>query len=151
MTFTDFAGVTLNGHAKTTDATWSIAGISDARGRGDGWRLNLTFTILREYDDVVLMDYVPGGRIILPNSVAVLTAPVVNLDDVTSSPVNTITAVPAGTFLDTGTPVPLLSAALNGGMGSYTVDNMVARLSLRADAYAGTFKADAIIELVTGP
>ena len=92
-----------------------------------------------------------GGKAIPASSITVLTAPVVNLDDITSSPVNTITAVANGTPLDTGTPVMLLSAAVDGGMGSYTINNMIAELAIRADAYARTYKADATYALVTGP
>ncbi len=156
MTFTDFGGVTgvaLNGTAQTIDATWSIGDIIDARGTGDGWRLNLTFSFLREYD-TSLGVYVDPGKMIAPNSITVLTAPVITDADPggTSSPVSTITTVSAGTAIDNimGNTT-LFSAVEGGGMGSYTVDDMVVRLTLRADAYAGTFRADAIVALVSGP
>lgn len=148
ITFSDFSGVTLNGQLQTTTATWNIADVVDSRGTGEGWNLSLTLTQLQEYDTD---HYVVSGHTIPTSSITVTTAPVVSLADGTSSPANTITVVATSTALDTGSPVKLLSAATDGGMGSYHVSDLTATLAIRADAYAGTYKTDATVALVSGP
>ncbi len=150
ITFSDFSGVTLNGQQQTTTATWSIADVVDSRGTGAGWNLSLTMTQLKQYDTGESA-YVPDGYTIPTSSVTVSAAPEVTLADGTSSPANTITTVSTSTALDTGSPVTLLSAAVDGGMGSYNIGDLTATLAIRADAYAGTYKTDATVALVTGP
>lgn len=150
ITFSDFADVTLNGQQQTTNATWNISDIIDSRGTGAGWNLSLTMTQLSEYDTGGSA-YVPGGHTIPTGSVTVNTAPAVTLADGTSSPADTITVVGTSTQLDTGSPIKLLSAAIDGGMGSYNISDLTASLTIRADAYAGTYKTDATVALVTGP
>jgi hypothetical protein len=150
ITFSDFGPVTLTGVQQTSTATWSITDVVDGRGTGDGWNLSLTLTQLKEYDTGGSA-YVVDGKAIATSSVTVTTAPVVTLADDTSSPTNTITVVSNGTALDTGSPVKLLSAAVDGGMGSYAISDMTSTLAIRADTYAGTYKSDATVALVTGP
>ena len=150
ITFADFGAVTLNGQQQTTTSTWNIGDIIDSRGTGAGWNLSLTLTQLKEYDTLGSA-YVTDGYTIPTGSVAVSTVPTVALADGTSSPADTITAVVSSTQLDTGSPIKLLSAALDGGMGSYEIGDLTAQLTLRADAYAATYKTDATVALVTGP
>ena len=150
ITFADFGAVTLNGTQQTTTSTWNIGDIIDSRGTGAGWNLSLTLTQLKEYDTSGSA-YVTDGYTIPTGSMTVSTAPTVALGDGTSSPADTITAVATSTQLDTGSPITLLSAAIDGGMGSYEIGNLTASLSIRADAYAATYKTDATVALVTGP
>ncbi len=139
ITFADFGDVTLDGQQKTTTATWNIADIIDSRGTGEGWNLSLTLT---ELDS--------GTHTIPTGSMTVATAPVVTLADGTSSPAGDISVVPVDTGLD-GSTVKLITAEANEGMGSYHISDLTASLTIRADAYAGVYKTDATVALVTGP
>lgn len=150
ITFADFAGITLNGQQQTTASTWSIGDIVDSRGTGEGWNLSLNLTQLKEYDTLGSA-YVPAGHVIPTGSITVDTAPTITLVDGTSSPAGTITAVAVATPLDTEVPVKLLSAEIDGGMGSYSIGDLTSTLAVRADAYAGTYKTDATVSLVSGP
>jgi len=150
ITFGNFGDITLNGTQRTTSANWEIADIVDARGTGTGWGLTLNLSQFAEYDTNT-SEYVTGGKTLPAGSLKVTEAPSVSLVDTTSSPANTITPIVDSESLDTGTPVKLLSAAIDGGMGSYSVSPLTATLTTRADAYAKTYKTDATVALVTGP
>lgn len=150
LTFADFGGITLSGIQQATTATWNIADVVDSRGTGAGWNVVLTLTQLAEYDTVGFA-YVASGKTLGTSSIKVTTAPIVTLADATSSDASTVTPVATAVALDTGTPVKLLSAAIDGGMGSYAIAAMTATLTTRADTYAGTFKTDATVAMVTGP
>jgi hypothetical protein len=148
LTFSNFSSVQLDGTAKTTTATWSIANITDARGSGAGWKDSLTLTQLAEHNGTI---YVFSGHTIPTSSIKVTTAPVVSQADLTSSPAITVTPVANDTALDTGSAVKLLSASLLGGMGSYSFSNMTSTLTVRANTYAATYKSDATVSLTSGP
>jgi hypothetical protein len=148
--FNNFGGVTLNGTRQTTTATWSIADISDARGTGTGWHLSLTLTQLAEFN-MGSSSYVNGGKKLPTSSVTVSTPPTVSLVDLSSSATSTITAVGAGTALDTGSSVKLLSAVAGGGMGSYSFGAMTVSLSDPATTYARTYETDATVTLDDAP
>lgn len=150
MTFANFTGVTLNGTQQTTTASWSIADISDARGSGAGWNQSLTLAQLKEYDTTA-GSYVLNGKALATSSVKATTAPTITAKDSTSSPTSTITPIALNAGLDTGSAVKLLSAAVDGGMGSYTFGSLGATLTIPANAYAKTYKTDATISLNTGP
>ena len=150
LTFSDFAASPLTGTQHMTSATWSIANIADTRGTGAGWNLSLTLTPLREYS-TGSSSYVPGGKALAAASVAVTQSPTVSLVDQTSSPTTTLTLIAAGTVLDTGAPVTLISAALGGGMGTYAFSALAVTLTVPASAYATTYRADATVTLTTGP
>jgi hypothetical protein len=146
-----FSGLpaTLNGALVTSSANWAIGDISDARGTGAGWNLALTLTQFKEVDGTGA--YVTGGKAFATNSLKVTTVPTIAKKDSTSSESSTITPIASGTALDTGSSVKLLSAALDGGMGSYTLGNLGVTLSIPANAYAKTYKTDATVSLNTAP
>lgn len=150
IAYGDFAGLTLNGQHQTTTAAWSIGNIIDARGNGNGWNLSLTLTQLKEYNTDA-GTYVTGGKTLPASSITVTVAPTVSQVDLSSSAANTITPVSAGTALDTGSPVKLLSAALNGGMGQFSFGNMTISLATAADAFARAYKTDATLSLNDAP
>ncbi len=150
VTYADFAPITLNGTQQTSTAAWSTANIVDSRGTGAGWNLSLTLTQLSEYDTVGSA-YVVSGKTLATSSAKVTTAPVVSLVDLTSDAANTITPVVANTALDTGASVKLLSAALNGGKGSYSFSDMTSTLTVPANAFAATYKADGTVSLNSAP
>jgi hypothetical protein len=139
----------LNGSQTTTSANWSIANITDARGTGAGWNLSVSLTQFKEVDGTGA--YATGGKILATNSLKVKTVPTIEQKDLTSSATSTITPVESGTALDTGSTVKLLSAAVDGGMGSYTFGNLGVELTIPANAYAKTYKTEATVTLNTAP
>jgi len=148
MIFSNFSAVTLNGSQRTTTATWSLPNVTDARGTGAGWKYTPSLTPFAEY---AAGAYVASGKTLAASSLQVTTAPVVAQVDTSSSPANTVASVPASTALDTGSAVTLLSAAVDGGMGSYSASAMTAQLTIPASAYAKSYKTDATISLDTTP
>lgn len=148
ITFADLGAVTLDGTQQTTPTTWSFTDIVDARGTGAGWNQTLTLTQLKEYAAGL---YVVSGKQLATSSLKVTTAPVVSLADASSSPVNTVTPVTNTTALDSGSPVKLTSAALDGGMGSYALTAITATLTIPASAFAKNYRTDATVSLNTGP
>lgn len=146
--FSNFSAVTLNGSQRTTTATWSLPNVTDARGTGAGWKYTLSLTPFAEY---AAGAYMASGKTLAASSLQVTTAPVVAQVDTSSSPANTVASVPASTALDTGSAVTLLSAAVDGGMGSYSASDMTAQLTIPASAYAKSYKSDATISLDTTP
>ena len=148
--FASFGAITLNGQQQTSTAAFTLTNVSDATGTGAGWNVSLTLTPLAEYNTTTLA-YVTGGKVLTGSSIKVTTAPVVSLVDSTSSAASTITPVAATTALDTNSAVKLLSAAANGGMGSYAFSNMTSTLTVPANAYANTYKSDATVSLNATP
>jgi len=147
--FTPFSAVTLDGTAKTSTAVWTIANVIDPRGTGAGWNVSLTLTPFKEYVDTAYVT--EGGKTLAASSIKVTTAPIVTQVDETSSAASTITVVAAQIALDTGSPIKLLSASADGGMGSYAVSDLTTTLSIPANAYAATYKTDATVALVVAP
>ena len=150
ISYGDFSGITLNGARQTTTATWSIANITDARGSGNGWNLSLTLTPLKEYN-ASTGAYVTGGKTLPASSVTVIVPPTVSQVDLSSSAPNTITPVGAGTALDTGSAVKLLSASLDGGMGEFSFGSMTVSLATGASTFAGAYKTSATLSLDDTP
>lgn len=141
---------TLNGSQVTTSANWTIADLTDARGTGAGWNVSMSLSQFKEYD-TVNNAYVTGGKALATNSLKVTTVPTIAKIDATSSETTTITPVSLNTALDTGSTVKLLSASLDGGMGSYSFGNLGVTLTIPANAYAKTYKTEATVTLNTAP
>ena len=146
--FADFASIELDGMAKTSDATWTIGNVVDARGTGAGWSVSLTLAQLKEWD---IDDYVTGGAALDTSSVTVKTAPAIEALDSSSSDAAAIAVVATDIALDTGLGVKLVTSDLSEGMGSYSVSNMTVTLHVPAKALAHTYKTDATVALTVGP
>lgn len=146
-TFHDFSGITL-GTDTTATSNWSIASVTDARGSGAGWHVSLTMSQLKEYSGGA---YAASGKSLPLSSIKVSSASTVTLIGTSGSDASTITPAPVTTALDTGSAVTLLSAGADGGMGTYSFSDLTATLSIRADAYALTYKSDATISTNTAP
>lgn len=153
ITYANFADITLNGHQQdSAPVGWSIMGITDGRGTGGGWTLALRLTQLREYDTVAGA-YVTGGseKLLPEGSITMDSNMGVGEADFTSSPASDLTVLAIdGTPLDTGDWVDLLTAGTDQGMGSYNAFWSVV-LTVPANAYARTYKADAELDMVLGP
>ena len=151
----DFAGVTLNGTARSTTATMSAFDVNDSRGTGAGWNVTIGATEFKEWDSTLNAGaggYVVSGKTIGTSRTSMATATVAKAD-ATSSTAPTMTA---GAYtLDAGSAVKIASAAADGtGMGSYTITpggtNGVT-LTVDADTYAKAYRSDVTVTLATGP
>jgi len=138
------SGVTLDGTDKTATSdsssnTWTA---QDSRGSGAGW--NLT---------VVATDFSDGGTHSIDISTVgskfqiQLTDANITLDAGNTKPasaVNTLTDIPEVT------PLKIVSAASDTGMGSYTLHPNFS-FEIPASTYAGTYTSTITIAAVTGP
>ena len=137
----NFADVTLDGSAHTTNASVGTFNVIDATGSGSGWKVNVQAT-----------QFTTGGAtpILLAASSLQLAAPTV-------AAVGTASAVPSivsGPYtIDAGSAVKIASAAANAGMGTYlfTPPASALTLSIPASAYVGTYSSTVTVSVVTGP
>lgn len=141
---------TLTGSQITTSANWAIGDVTDARGTGAGWNVSMTLQQFKEFD-TLNNAYVTNGKTLNTGSLKVTSAPTITKIDATSSETTTITPVAESTELDTGSAVKLLSAKVDGGMGSYSFGNLGVTLTLPANAYAKTYKTTATVTLNEAP
>lgn len=143
-------GITLNGADQTATSasganTWTAV---DARGTGAGWNLTIVST-----------DFTDGGTPLRTLDISsadqqfqiqLLDANIAVTAGNTkpSSAVTTLTAIPEAP----AAALKFASAALNAGMGSYTLNPNFA-LSVPAETYvgSGTYTATITISAVTGP
>lgn len=140
VTASSFGVVTLDGTTQTVQAPLNTFDVTDARGTGEGWKVSV---VAGQFTDST------SGRIMDAGSL-VIDAPAVSLKDDGSSALTTITQ--AGGVIDNGTGVKLLSAAVDGGMGSYTVAPASMTLTLKpGKVYAGNYASTVTVSLTTGP
>ena len=153
VTLRNFSAISLDGvNQKTATATWSIANVTDASGSGNGWNVSLTLPALATYDTTNHVYFTGGSaHTLASSSIQVTTAPVVTQVGATGSPASTVTPVAAGTALDTGSAVTLLSARVNGGMGSYSFSDLTATLTVPATTFAATYRSDATVSFTATP
>lgn len=148
----DFAGVTLDGTAKTTTASFDNFEVNDARGTGAGWNVTVQATQFAEWDSTLNAGaggYVPGGKTLAQNSLS-MAAPTVAADSTTSA-VPSITVGPYN--VDAASAVKIASAAADTGMGKYdfTQAGTPLTLSIPTSAYAKTYRSTLTVSTVTGP
>ena len=145
VTIGNFAGVTLDGSAKTTTATVDPLSVTDARGTGAGWNVTMQGTQFTEHDGTA---YVTGGKTLPLNSLS-LSALTVAANGTTSPAPSTLS--PSGIDNTTGA-VKIASAAVDEGMGQYDftgADKL--SLGIPASAYAKTYRSDITVSVVSGP
>lgn len=143
VTATTFTSVTLDGKTQTTTANLSTFDATDARGTGEGWKVDVKASQFKDATDATKVKTLPAGSL-------AIAAPAVSLKDPGSSLLDTITT--AGGIIDNTTGVKLVSAALNGGMGSYTVAPSAMTLTLKpGTVYAGNYASTVTVSLTTGP
>jgi hypothetical protein len=146
-TVADFAGVTLDGTAKSTTATQDNFSVTDARGTGAGWNVTVQATQFQEHNGLI---YVVGGRSLPQNSLS-MPAVTVAKGDSSSSASPAITSGPY--TIDSAGAVKIATAAADGtGMGSYNfTQGGSLTLSVAASAYAKTYRSDVTYTAATGP
>lgn len=140
VTASSFGVLPLDGTTQTIKAPLNTFDVTDARGTGEGWKVSV---VAGQFTDST------SGNVLEAGSLAI-DAPSVSLKDDGSSALTTITQ--AGGVIDNGTGVKLLSAAVNGGMGSYTVAPASMTLTLKpGTVYAGNYASTVTVSLTTGP
>lgn len=140
----NFTPVTLTGSNVSTTAQISDIVVTDARGSGAGWRLQLTGTNLIGSGSA-------AGKTISASQVTVK-----RLADVTPGPGVTAPNPQlngAPTFALPTSAANLATAAEGAGMGTYTLDcaDDMLTLVVPASTYAGTYTTTITIDTVSGP
>jgi hypothetical protein len=143
----DFAGITLNGAAQTTTATFDTFSATDARGSGAGWNVTVQGTQFREF---AAGAYVTDGKALAANSLS-MPAPTVAANGTSS----TAPSIQAGApwAIDAASAVKIASAATDTGLGKYDFQSAgnTLTLSIPASAYAKTYRSEITVSVVTGP
>jgi WxL domain surface cell wall-binding len=140
----DFPATALTGAPQVVTTNMNDWKVNDARGTGAGW--NVTFQASQFSD---------GGTNTLPAGSLKVLAPVI-------TPVNplnlSVPPLPAGaTFtLDSGSAVPVVSAAAATGLGEWNFDHLNAvlkdlQLTIPANAIAGTYTSNLTFTLGATP
>jgi len=140
----NFGAVALDGTTQTTTAAVTDMILTDARGTGDGWNVNLQATqFTSDTIDNIELNTLPEQSLAL-GTVSITVA------EEGSTPVDTIT-IGSGA-LDTATGVDILEADINKGMGTYTISIQPLTLTLLPkDAKAGTYTSTITMTLSQGP
>ena len=135
----NFTAVQLNGQIQTTNATVSAFSVVDATGSGSGWNVMVKASQFATADNAFTLP---------ENSLGIATPTVTAAEG--ASDVSTITK--ANGKIDNVTGVKILSAAVNGGMGTYNVDANNLALTLNPkDVKAGTYISTVTVTVTTGP
>lgn len=139
-----FDTVTLSGSDTTTtgSATWTVA---DPRGTGAGWNVTVVSTDFTGTIDGVVrtIDIDAGNQDLLVRVASIATAAG------NAAPTTTISSDTDVPFSG-ATPLKILSAAVDAGMGSYTYVPTFT-LEIPASTVAGTYAAAVTVTINAGP
>lgn len=142
ITATNFESVTLNGTTQTVGAQIDAFNITDARGTGAGWNVSVSAT---QFSHDVRTEKLAAGAL-------GLAAPTVTKVDENSDLVTTISTLSGTIDNDTAIPVKILSAAVDGGKGSYSSALIPMTLTLMPkEVYAGTYTSTITATLTATP
>jgi len=142
-TTSEFTGVTLNGKIQTVTANINSFTIMDATGSGAGWDFNVSATLFNHSTEGDLS----AGSLILD-------IPTITAIEEGSDEENTILFPSEPVSIDNAlaTPVAILSAEADGGMGTYTVGAIPMTLTLMPnEVYSGTYTSTITTTLTAGP
>jgi len=139
---TAFDAVTLDGTIQTgTGALINSFNVTDARGTGAGWDVAVSSTQFTN----------PATTTVLSAGSLTLGAPNVTEGD-GSSAASDIVSEGGNIDNDAATPVTILSAGTDEGMGSFTVDSIPMTLTLLPkEVYAGTYTSTVTVAFTAGP
>jgi hypothetical protein len=133
---------TLNGTDQTPTYTMGL-NANDETGSGTGWNLTITSTHFSTGG---------GSPHTLPNGTSAITSITASCAQGTcTNPTNSVAyplGVPAGASAPTA--VKFFNAAADTGMGDFTVTPTV-RVTILANAYAGTYTSTVTLAVVSGP
>ncbi|WP_428911940.1 WxL domain-containing protein [Niallia sp. Krafla_26] len=134
-----FDAVTLNGLEQTTTATLGAFTVIDARGTGSGWKVMVQASQFTDSDK----------GLVLPEGSLNIALPTVTPKPGASE---VLTITKASGKIDNSTGVKILSAAEEGGMGTYEVAANTLTLNLQPkDVKAGTYASTVKVTVTTGP
>jgi|GEM_PF-2185101 len=138
-----FTAVILEGRTQSTFADLNTFNVSDATGSGNGWNVVIKAT-----------PFSTGGTnpLTLPEGSLTIGAPGVAKADPGSSDLTTISGFSGA--IDTTEGLKLLSAARDGGMGTYTVsfpEDTLKLSLLPKDVKAGTYTSTISVTINSGP
>lgn len=145
-TVADFANLTLDGTAQTVTTSMDNFAVTDARGTGAGWRVQVNATQFCEWDALLSTCVLLDGKT-LPTGSLSMPAPSVAANG-TTSPVPSLTS---GPYAIDGSTVTIASAAADEGMGMYDFTTGNLSLSVPASAYARTYKSTVTVSTISGP
>jgi formylglycine-generating enzyme required for sulfatase activity len=134
----NFAGVTIDGEAKQTNATLAAFSVGDLRGTGAGWRVTAQAT---QFTNANVSRKLPSGSL-------QMSAPTVSAQG-TQSPVPIVTSGPY--TIDAGSPAEIAGAAFQTGMGTYDFGATTLTLSVPADVHADTYTSTVTLTVAAGP
>jgi hypothetical protein len=143
FTAVNFDSVILDGNTKTTTSAVSPMTLTDARGTGGGWDVNLKATTFTNAEAAhSTLNTLPDDSLALG---------VVSIEAGTDSTPVTNIVIGSGT-IDNVSGVTILDAGINEGMGIYTVNIADMTLTLLPmDAKAGTYTTEITMTLTQGP
>ncbi len=147
ITLSNFQPVVLTGTKQVTTAHGSIGTVVDTRGTDEGWNLSLTMTEFKECSGV---SYVQAGKTMGPSILLSVPPNVTALAEGSFADVQ-IDTLTSNTPFNTGASVKLLTANPGAGANSYTISDFTITMEIPANTYAGTYRADVIVALTTGP
>jgi hypothetical protein len=140
----DFISVTLDGTAQVATAPIGPFAVTDARGTGIGWTMNIQATPLGQWDEG---RYVPGGDTLPEGSLILPGLSVASAGTDSVAP-----ALVTGPYtLDSG-PITLARASSGTGMGRFRfTPTGPLRVAVPVGAHAGTYRGEVSISVISGP
>lgn len=143
-TVNDFAVITLTGAAQVAEAPLDPFSVTDARGTGQGWTLNLRATVFQEWDGTA---YVAGGKALPEGSLSLAGLSVAGDGTESGTP-----EVMAGPYIVDGGAVTVAVAGAGVGMGRFTFTPAGGlRVAVPASAYARTYRSELSLSVTSGP
>ena len=145
---------TLNGANQTANTSLAAYTVDDATGTGAGW--NVTFQAT-QFTCVVATDAgCKTGFTTLPTSSLSIAPPTAACAGGSTCNGSPTVSISTATAVDGAAPVKVLSAALNAGMGSYTVTPGTIgtgqlQLAIPGNALATTYHSTLTITVNSGP
>ncbi len=167
----DLNGVTLNGQSQTTDSQMSNFSVADATGSGSGWNLTVVgdtaggkSAVFKQYCPNANCGtdtgpgYVTSGATLAANSLTLnSTGAGFTAQNGTTGTAPTHSCN-SGCFMDSASPVKVVSAAANAGMGTYLTNGYGASsMSLATPSTLKTlqtnevYRVDLVWSLNSGP
>jgi hypothetical protein len=142
----DLSTVILNGDdqdstSPSTDNLWTA---EDARGTGAGWNVTITATDFSDGGSNTIDISQPDQEFSIQIADANIT--VIYGNTKPTSSVTSMTAIPT----TGGTPLKIVSAALNTGMGSYNIPPAF-DLMVRAETVAAVYESTITVTINDGP
>ncbi|GAC1347574.1 MAG: hypothetical protein NVSMB27_13280 [Ktedonobacteraceae bacterium] len=136
-------GATMNGADQVVTYTLAIT-LTDATGSGSGWNLTITSTTFSTGGGTPHTLSTSASSLTGVTATCVTGSTCTNATDAITYPV----AVPAGGTAPTA--VKFYNAALNTGMGKFTVTPTIS-ISIPANTYAGAYSSTITLTVVSGP